>query len=149
MAAPRDGVYVIRNVASNTIITIGSKVDERRKAAGYAPRSGLVQQWRITKQADESYQITSKDDPTLFLGYDQDGFEELALITESAPSWKLQLVNQWIKAFYIMTPKGWVMDLSYSSPKDDTPITIYLKHGGPNQQWKLERVPLSSTSSSS
>ncbi|KAG8941679.1 hypothetical protein FRC03_004206 [Tulasnella sp. 419] len=74
------------------------------------------------------------------MGYHADASGVFVSARKAASPWKLDPVPGRANTYFLKTPKNFVVDLWEGKKAIKTKLGLFPKHGGNNQQWKLEPV---------
>ncbi|KAF7509067.1 hypothetical protein GJ744_008462 [Endocarpon pusillum] len=136
------GLYQIVNRSGGTAVDlVNGETEVGTPIYGRTLNYTDVQQiWLIARLKEGEYAFVNHASPTAIgaTGAAKPVVAKAYKFTDLSIRWNMTLLADGYVIFESLMYPGNVLDLSYGSSKDMTPITSYPRHGQPSQQWRLD-----------
>ncbi|KAE8374396.1 ricin B lectin domain-containing protein [Aspergillus bertholletiae] len=146
------GLYIIRNIATNTVIDIiRAQQQDNSPAVGWHFHDAKHQKWQLASAGHDQFFILNNETGA-YLTADAKPTGGVVLTTGSLVSptnkrarWTIESAKEKHAHMHgnsirSVADPSQVLDLSHSDSKNGTPILVYPDHGTKNQQWVLEQL---------
>ncbi|KAJ8131953.1 hypothetical protein O1611_g1674 [Lasiodiplodia mahajangana] len=145
MGGPAEGLYIIRNVAAKTVITVGGSNDLVGSALSFDKIQLQLFAVKIIGQNDSTYLITQAGTTNVVDLFNSESADGTRIISFPV---HCQLNQQWVISatstanVYKIKSKSSnkVVDLTNSEKADNTAVINFHDHGGQNQMWEFKKI---------